>query len=223
MKRDLYLFMHRKNRRKNLLARFFSLRTVKRQQQQPLEEEVLLRENPYLPRIREIVEQILQIKDIPYGEFYPVFIDGSDSLQCLEAAKALSFDLNRLLIFTEKPAYFSQFAENMYEEQGLIVEIFPKTDTITGMILGQKWMGNVVLDFEQPARNNRSYVMKEKIYIPIFKRCWECTEHPSENARNLDIAVPIGYNTVIVSIGEQQEMRPCLDKFERAFWSEHTE
>lgn len=195
---------------------------------------ILCRENPYLPQIREIMEQILAQKGISYGDFAPVLMDGSDSRKTIEAAKALSEDLNHLTILTEMPAYFMELAEIMYEEQGLIVEIFPKTDTIKALAANQSQMGNVILDFEQPGETEQLYYFGEKTYIPIFKTSWEvksASNYPyegiyeykkasQENGRNLDIAVPIGYNTVIVSIGEAEQKCSGLDKFERAFWLE---
>ncbi len=198
------------------------------------EKKVLYRENPYLPQIREIMEQILAQKGIPYGDFAPVLIDGSDSQITIKTATALAEDLNHLTILTEIPAYFMELAEIMYEEQGLIVEIFSKKDTINTFTANQLQIGTVILDFEQPDETAQNYCFGKKIYIPIFKKSWEvlpASKHSvkgisgsmkasQENGRNLDIAVPIGYNTVIVSIGEAKQKCPCMDKFERAFWLE---
>ena len=175
-----------------------------------------IRKNPYLSQIREIMEQILAYKDISYGEFFPIIIDGSDSGKTVEAARALGKDLNHLVILTEVPAYFMELAEIMYEEHGLIVEIIPKINTIAQLNVGQNFQGNVILDFEQPKENDNMYMSGEIIYIPLFKKEWKA----EEEAGNLDIAVPIGYNTVIVSIGETQQKCPCMDRFERAFWLE---
>ena len=39
-----------------------------------------------------------------------------------------------------------------------------------------------------------------------------------EDAGNLDITVPIGYNTVIVKNIKTVHKQPCYDKFEQAFY-----
>lgn len=213
---------------KSLRTWFFGKYLYRKSEEEPEAEICITRENPYLPQLREVMEQILTIKAIDYRDFSPIFIDGDDSKQCLEAAKVLSEDLNRLIIFTERAAYFSSFVENMYEEQGLIVEIFSKTDAMDGKLLRQKELGNVVLDFEQPESEIKAYHYGEKLYIPIFKRAWtlvsrKSLEEAQEHSINLDIAVPIGYNTVIVSIDELKEVCPCLDKFERAFLLQDSE
>lgn len=167
--------------------------------------------NPFLPQIREIIEQILRLRNISYERFIPILIDGNNSKPTLQTAELLGKDLNRILIFTNHPAYFEEYADNMYEEQGLIPEIFPKdvlkkTDLSRGEVCG-----NVILDFE--GKEERSAVLEcgKIIYIPIFKKRWESTG-------NLDIAVPIGYNTVIVKGQKTDEIRPFFDKFEQAFY-----
>ena len=43
-----------------------------------------------------------------------------------EVLDQLAEDLNFLTIYTERPAYFYEFTETMYEENGLIVELFSK-------------------------------------------------------------------------------------------------
>lgn len=160
-------------------------------------------ENPYLPQIREIIENVLKEKKISYADFAPILVDGKDSEKTLSAAEVLSRDLNHITILTENRAYFENYADNMYEEQGLIVEIFPKKET--------NFLGNAILDFEQDKDFIRQFDFKEKLYIPIFKRKWE-------SAGNLDIAVPIGYNTVIVRGSKIEKKQPHLDKFEQAFY-----
>ena len=106
--------------------------------------------NPYLPQIREIMEQILKKRKIPYGQ---------------AKLAALSGELQ----------------------------------------------GNVILDFEKPGDRGAEIKFGGKIYIPIFKRRWEA-------AKNLDIAVPIGYNTVTVKGCETVDKQPYRDKFEKAFY-----
>lgn len=168
-------------------------------------------ENPFLPQIREIIEQILILRNIPYERFIPILIDGNNSKPTLQAAELLGKDLNRILIFTDRPEYFEEYADNMYEEQGLIPEIFPK-DVLKKTELSLDGVcGNVILDFEGQKERSAALECGKKIYIPIFKKRWE-------SAGNLDIAVPIGYNTVIVKGQKTDEIRPFFDKFEQAFY-----
>ena len=107
------------------LARRLFFRSGQQKEEQVLQEEEGY-ENPYLGQLRRIIEQILEQKKIPYGQFAPVFLDGNDSQYALWAADLLGRDLNRLTILTEHPAYFERFADNMYEEHGLIAEVFFK-------------------------------------------------------------------------------------------------
>ena len=113
-----------------------------------LEEEEVL--NPYLFQIREIIEQVLEKRNISYEKFAPVIIDGNDSEPALMAAELLADDLNRLTILTEHPAYFENYADNMYEERGLLVEIFPKDLPKVADFSSDELRGNVILDFEKP-------------------------------------------------------------------------
>lgn len=197
--------------------RTWLIKKDKQDTEKKLESAVSYRENPYLSHLREILEQILAQRSISYGEFSPVLLDGSDSQKTLAAARAISEDLNHLKILTDVPAYFMDFAAIMYEEQGLIVEIVSKKDTIKSFSRTRELWGNVILDFEQPTEANGLYIFVDSIYIPIFKTSWEIVRG-QEGFGNLDIAVPIGYNTVIVSIGAAKQKCPDMDKFERAFW-----
>ena len=54
------------------------------------------RGNPYLFQIRELMEQILEQRNISYGQFLPILVDGNDSDATLLAARLLGRDLNRL-------------------------------------------------------------------------------------------------------------------------------
>lgn len=172
--------------------------------------------NPYLLQMREIMEAVLWEKGISYGEFYPVIIDGEDSEDALKVIRLLGKDLNRLMIFTDYPAYFAHDVDNMYEEYGLAAEIYAKLPKrMAELRLGQI-PGNVILDFEHSKEQFFDINFGKKLYIPIFKRTWE-------SRGNLDIAVPIGYNTVIVSISKKEPENSRLDKYERAFWLQDIE
>ena len=194
---------------KQQLEQFF----LQWKQQEETEEETLEEEkgNCYLPRLREIVELILEKRRISYEQFAPVLIDGGDAQNTLLAAELLGRDLNRLAILTDRPAYFSEYTDSMYEEYGLLVEVFPK-DPQKMAELGDEETGfNVILDFEEPGERNAEIKFGKKLYIPVFKKRWE-------SAGNLDIAVPIGYNTMIVRVSETVKEQPYLDKFEKAFY-----
>lgn len=87
------------------------------------------RGNPYLFQIRELMEQILEQRNISYGQFLPILVDGNDSDATLLAARLLGRDLNRIIIFTDRPEYFEEYADEMFKEEGLIPEIFLKDET----------------------------------------------------------------------------------------------
>lgn len=191
-------------------ARRLFFRSGQQKEEQVLQEEEGY-ENPYLGQLRRIIEQILEQKKIPYGQFAPVFLDGNDSQYALWAADLLGRDLNRLTILTEHPAYFERFADNMYEEHGLIAEVFFKERRKLTEIISDGGKGCVILDFEKPGEGFGRIRFEKKLYIPVFKKRWE-------SAGNLDIAVPIGYNTMIVRGSEEEETQLYFDKFERAFY-----
>lgn len=181
--------------------------------QEEIETEVLEEEegNRYLPRLREIMEAVLDKRGISYERFAPVLIDGGDVQDTLLAIKLLERDLNRLTILTDRPAYFTEYADRMYEEYGLIAEVFLKDSKKVAELSTEENGSNVILDFETADEREGELCFGKKLYIPVFKKRWE-------SAGNLDIAVPIGYNTVIVRVSETVNEQPFLDKFERAFY-----
>ena len=75
----------------------------------------------------------------------------------------------------------------MYEESGLVVQILPKGQDMLEDI-------NVILDLEEQGDCSRNYMREHILYIPVFKRKWNRVG----SLQNLDISIPIGYNTVIV-------------------------
>ena len=184
-----------------------------RKQREEAEEVVLEEEkgNCYLPQLREIMEIILEKRKIPYEQFAPVLIDGGDVQDTLLGAELLGRDLNRLTILTDRPAYFTEYTDSMYEENGLIVELSQKDAQKIAELSAEGTGSNVILDFETIEERKGEIKFGKKMYIPVFKKRWERTG-------NLDIAVPIGYNTMIVRVSETVKERPYLDKFERAFY-----
>ena len=152
-------------------------------------------ENPYLPQFRNIMEQVLKKRGISYRDFAPVCIDEEKpELLLMEedivtVLHELERDLNALTILTERPDFFSSYAARMEEEYGLMVSVREKRHA--GAESPFLFPGNVILEFER----NGHFCTPEKTggycYIPIYKIPWQSGE-------NLDILVPIGYNTVIV-------------------------
>ena len=150
-----------------------------------------MKENPFIPRFRDILEQVLELYNIKYQDFFPLLIDTDtppesmlleDDVELM--LEQISVDLNFLRIATTRPAYFSYYIERMYEENGLIVQLEDKTRLSAEGI-------NVVLDMEEKGALHRECIQENIHYIPLYKRPWNHRE-------NLDISIPIGYNTVIV-------------------------
>lgn len=139
-----------------------------------------------------------------------------------EVLDQLAEDLNFLTIYTERPAYFYEFTEIMYEETGLIVTLFPKeaigqAGNTARVRCGrpvnrsEETGAELILDFEWEGDCRASFIGPGKYYIPIHKKPWRRGE-------NLDIAIPIGYNTVIIRAVQEPGRRPVRDRFEEAFY-----
>ncbi|MCI8299279.1 MAG: hypothetical protein HFI69_02850 [Lachnospiraceae bacterium] len=152
------------------------------------------RGNPYLPKLRSIMEQLLPMYQLSYRDFRPLLIDTDTPPESLldedpaaVVLEQLSEDLNFLRISSDRPAYFSDYIHRMYEESGLVVQILPKGQDMLEDI-------NVILDLEEQGDCSRNYMREHILYIPVFKRKWNRVG----SLQNLDISIPIGYNTVIV-------------------------
>lgn len=143
-----------------------------------------------------------------------------------DVLEQLGEDLNFLSIYTERPAYFYEFAEKMYEENGLVVMFFSKRELFPmvrqhfdivdnrregGMDGGNICTRKMVLDFEWEGACYSGQMGAGRSYIPIHKKPWKQGE-------NLDIIVPIGYNTVIVKGMQNQRKKLGRDRFEEAFY-----
>ncbi len=165
-------------------------------------------DNPCIPYVRKVVETLLARRGCGYREFYPLILDfeegevqrGIAETSFLEyetereilrirrqvdnVLQQLAPELNRMIIRTSRSEYFEEFVQTMYEENGLIIQLeekscepFPK--------------GCFVMDFELWGEPLQRMFREDIFYLPIFRKQWEIAE-------NLDILVPIGYNTVIV-------------------------
>lgn len=126
-----------------------------------------------------------------------------------EVLEQLAEELNFLTIYTERPAYFFELAETMYGENGLVVMIFPKKRLQSAGRCGQT---QLVLDFEWEGSCYLRQMCPGRYYIPIHKKPWKTGE-------NLDIIIPIGYNTVIVKDMQNKQEKPGRDRFEEAFYN----
>lgn len=152
-------------------------------------------------------------------ENYSVF----ESADVKDVLGQLSSELNFLTIYTDRAAYFEEFAEIMYEENGLVVMFFSKKELLRGKeplfwkkawsAAEGKWTEKLVLDFEWKGECYQTQIRQGKHYIPIHKKPWKMAE-------NLDIIVPFGYNTVIVKSIQKGRQKPVRDRFEEAFYKE---
>ena len=156
--------------------------------------------NEFLTDFKPVYFGILQAKRIPPEKAELEAIDeDADDVRIFEpedtksVLEQLAADLNFLTIYTDRPAYFREFAETMYEENGLLVMIFPKKylDRKNILFSEERFPKKLILDFEWQGKCYEQQIRQGKHYIPIHKKPWETAE-------NLDIVVPIGYNTVIV-------------------------
>lgn len=150
--------------------------------------------NPFLPRLREILEKILEKYGMDYRTFSPLLLDtdtlpesmlDEDDVELV--LEQISMDLNFLKIATDRPAYFASYIERMYEDTGLVVQVEGRQEiSLEGI--------NVILDMERKGTCHYRYMKEGILYIPVYKRPWSYVKM----LENLDISVPIGYNTVIV-------------------------
>lgn len=158
------------------------------------EEEAAEEGNPFLPRLREILEKILEIYGMEYRTFCPLLLDtdtlpesmlDEDDVELV--LEQISTDLNFLKIATNRPAYFAPYIERMYEDTGLVVQLEEDEEvSLEGV--------NVIIDMERKGNCYYRYMKEGVLYIPVYKRPWSYVKM----LENLDISVPIGYNTVIV-------------------------
>lgn len=180
-------------------------------------------ENPFIIYMHKIIEQLIRQKNISYKKLELVMIDaengrGQDENDIDEILYKIGQRLNYLLLVTDTPDRYKAFVDEMYEENGLIVQQVYKS-------AHKPARGNLVLDFERDGGilgEDRIYNCSGTIYLPIYKRQWEISE-------NLDILVPVGYNTLVVegilpadyledgSINERFRKDKMTDRLDREF------
>ncbi len=147
-------------------------------------------QNPCILQIRNILEKIIEKRQVSYQNLELVVIDADtnqskeDDFDIHHVLGQLAMGLNYLLLVTDRFPYYEDFIDNMYEEHGLVVQQIPKS---SGSI-----RGNLILDFERGIDAVPKYCLRPGItYLPVYKKPWEIGE-------NLDIRVPVGYNTLVV-------------------------
>ena len=201
---------HSREKRKRILQAFFAFLKRRRRKNgrnadnkaSAEQQEQVWAENPYLPQFRNIIDQVLRQRNISYRNFAPVCIDEEKpELFLMEediftVLYELERDLNALTIITDRPELFASYAARMEEENGLMVSILEKQKIRAEVPFS--FSGNVILDFEQHGHFCTAEKTDGFCYIPIYKIPWQKGE-------NLDILVPIGYNTVIVKGLDRRE------------------
>lgn len=147
--------------------------------------------NPCISKIYEILKCVLAAKQISYKKLELVIVDadegrdGEDDRDIREVLSQLTPKLNYLLLVTDRPDHYDGFIYTMYEENGLIVQQIPKSAR-------KSVRGNLILDFERCTEvSAESMIRPGAVYLPVYKKPWEIGE-------NLDIIVPVGYNTLVV-------------------------
>lgn len=147
-------------------------------------------QNPFIYYMHEILDQIISKKNISFQKLELIIIDAedfhdSDIDDVLFVLNDLSQELNYLLILSDRIDAYEKFSDQMYEENGLIVQKCTKS-------VQKKARGNLVLDFERSGKFcPQNVIYPETIYLPVYKKPWEISE-------KLDIIVPVGYNTLVV-------------------------
>ena len=171
--------------------------------------------NAYLRDFVPVLGQILKEKQIAPEKLHLEIIDEESEEKSIfepvgvdEVLDQLADELNHLTVYTDRPAHFQAFAEQIYEENGLMPLIFTKKQ-----LKSRSFSGALVLDFEWEGQCYFNLLAQGKNYIPIHKKPWKIAE-------NLDIIVPFGYNTVIVKSRQNKKKKPVRDRFEEAFYSD---
>ncbi|MEH2944363.1 hypothetical protein VSQ32_16260 [Lachnospiraceae bacterium KK002] len=141
-----------------------------------------------------ILEQVLEMYGLDYRIFSPLLLDTDTPPESMldeddveQVLEQISQGLNFLKIATDRPAYFQAYIERMYEDTGLVVQLEDRQEiSMTGV--------NVILDMEKKGCCHHRYMQENILYIPVYKRPWSRVKI----MENLDISIPVGYNTVIV-------------------------
>lgn len=166
---------------------------------------------------RSIVGEILSQKNISYRDMQLLVIDTEPGAYlCREEeqymVRQLYQGLNAFSLYTSQPEYHAEEIDYLYEEFGLIVETLDK-DSRYDKKDDKCSKGKLILDFEEKGRIREEFLSEKSIYISIYKRDWY-------QRANLDIEVPIGYNTMIVKGTGFAGSKAVSDRLEREFYAE---
>lgn len=110
-----------------------------------------------------IFMQLLRERKIPKKEMKLVCMDRPD-LDILGLLEKWKTDLNFLTIVTDRPEYYGEFADRMFEETGLLVSFFTRP-------LSRQLYGNLVLDFGRSGE-------KEYLFYPKGASVVDLSEDP---------------------------------------------
>lgn len=175
-------------------------------------------ENPYLADFAPIFFSVLKEKGINPAKTEVIIFDEETDEQhpfertgVLEVLYQLSGKLNALTIYTDRQEFFEKFAEQTYEENGLLVVIRGKKEQAKALKQNTEDRSGVILDFEWQGACYRPHKGACSGYIPLHKMPWEMRE-------NLDIRVPFGYNTVIVKSNCTKDRIFVRDRFDEGFY-----
>lgn len=148
-------------------------------------------QNPCISNMRSIVEHVIADREVTFQKLELVILDAGseqdvqDDFDIQDTLSQLVFGLNYLLLVTDRPDFYENFVFDMYEENGLIVQQVEKS-------VCKNVRGNFILDFERAGEVPKESMLRPGvIYVPIYKKPWEIGE-------NLDIKVPVGYNTLVI-------------------------
>ena len=152
--------------------------------------------NEFLYDFKPVYEGILAAKSVkPECAIVEVIDEEPDGAGMFEPAGTLDVleqigdELNALTIYTDRPAYFHEFAETMYEKTGLV-----------SLIVSKKRLG--LAKNKEKTAVFYCLILNGTVLCMKNRSRWENIIFQSiknlANSENLDIAVPIGYNTVIV-------------------------
>ena len=155
--------------------------------------------NAYLRDFVPVLGQILKEKQIAPEKLHLEIIDEESEEKSIfepvgvdEVLDQLADELNHLTVYTDRPAHFQAFAEQIYEENGLMPLIFTKKQLKSRSFSGAQGVADradmrpgvgdtLVLDFEWEGQCYFNLLAQGKNYIPIHKKPWKIAENLARN------------------------------------------
>lgn len=216
---------HRKNKKRGWLVKLLTKYKHKKKESGELKNSESIKQpfspltycNPCIPYMRTILEEILRQRGLTYQNLSLVLIDGEqkeekfaegrdlerefyshgivddglvlnavtlEDADVREVLNALTPDLNALALVTDRFEFYREFVYSMYVENGLLVQLFSKNEVHNAK-------GNVIMDFERSMDTCACLSGHAHMMLPVYKKPWEISE-------NLDMEVPVGYNTLVI-------------------------